>query len=275
MNDNLKDIPYAAQSDAQKLDIYVPPGASGPYPVVVWLHPGGFTMGDKDMVKPFLKNILAAGYAVVSVNYRLADEAQSPAQIFDAKAAVRWVRANAENYNFNPEKIIAWGVSAGSTFAALLGTSANVESTEDLSMGNPGESSRVSAVVDIIGPMDFLQMDPQLVRLGYPPLHDNDTSGESILIGGQLSKFPERCRAINPATYITPDCPPFFLQHGKADDLVPYLQSVELAEKLTAVIGPENVTLNLIENADHFDAAHNSPENVKKVFDFLDRHLGK
>jgi len=275
MNDNLTDIPYATGSEAQKLDIHLPPDTSGPYPVIVWLHPGGFTMGDKDMVKPFLKSILTAGYAVVSANYRLADEAQFPAQIYDAKAAVRWTRANAESYNFNPKKIVAWGVSAGSTLAALLGTSANVATLDDPSMGNPEESSRVDAVVDIIGPTDFLQMDPQLVRLGYQPLHDNDTSGESLLIGGRLSTFPERCRAANPATYITPDCPPFYLQHGTADDLVPHLQSVELAEKLTAAIGQEKVTLNLIENAGHFDAAHNSPENIEMVFAFLERHLGK
>jgi acetyl esterase/lipase len=217
--------------------------------------------------------MLDRGYAVVSVNYRLADEALFPAQIYDAKAAVRWIRANAIKYNFNPGEIAAWGVSAGSTFAALLGTSANVKELEELSMGNPTESSRVSAVVALIGPMDFLNMDPQLVQQGFKPIHDVNTSGESIVIGGQISKFPERCKVISPMTYITSDSSPFYLQQGNADEIVPYLQSVNFAKALTTAIGKEKVTLNLLENANHFDPVHSSPENMNKALDFLDRFL--
>jgi len=105
MENVFTDIAYATQSGAQKLDIYLPSRVSGPYPVIVWLHPGGYTMGDKKMVEPVLDSILERGYAVTSVNYRLADEACFPAQIFDVKAAVRWIRANAARYNFNREAI--------------------------------------------------------------------------------------------------------------------------------------------------------------------------
>jgi acetyl esterase/lipase len=274
MKNVFKDIAYATQSDAQKLDVYLPSNMLGPYPVIVWLHPGGYTGGDKKMVEPVLDYILDRGYAVASMNYRLADEACFPAQIFDAKAAVRWLRANAATYNLNREEIAAWGVSAGSTFAALLGTSANVGELEDLSMGNPNESSRVSAVVALIGPMDLLQMESQLIQLGYEPSHDVTTaSGETRLIGGQPSEFSERCRAINPATYITTDCPPFYLQHGKADHVVPYLQSVNFARALTDTIGPEKVVLNLIEDVDHFDLIHYSWDNVNKALDFLDKYM--
>jgi acetyl esterase/lipase len=273
MPDFLKDIEYAAQSTAQKLDIYFPSGISGPFPVIVWLHPGGFNRGDKSMVKSSLDYLLGRGYAVVSANYRLADEAHFPAPIYDVKAAVRWIRANAAKYHFDPGKIAAWGVSAGSTFAALLGTSANVKELEDLSLGNPTESSRVSAVVALIGPFDFLNMDSQLVQQGFRPIHDTNTSGESLVIGGQLSKFPERCKAISPMTYITSDSSPFYLQNGKADQIVPYLQSANFAEALTAAIGKEKVTLNLIEDTNHFDSIYYSPENMNKALDFLGRFL--
>lgn len=273
MKNVLKDIAYATQSDAQKLDLYLPSNVSGSCPIIVWLHPGGYTRGDKEGVVPVLDDILERGYAVASMNYRLADEAPFPAQLFDAKAAVRWIRANAQTYGLNKEAVAAWGVSAGSTFAALLGTTAGVLELEDLSMGNPDESSHVNAVVALIGPVDFLNMDSQLLQLGYQQLSDDVTSGMNKLIGGQLTEHPERCQAINPATYITPDCPPFYLQHGKADHLVPYLQSVNFASALIDTIGQENVTLNLIEGVDHFDPEHNSPENMKKALDFLDRYL--
>lgn len=268
-----KEIAYAHQSNAQKLDLYLPSPVTEPCAVIVWLHPGGYIRGDKEMVEPVLNHVLERGYAVASANYRLADEASFPAQLYDVKAAVRWLKANADTYNINKETVAAWGVSAGSTFAALLGTTANIPELEDLSLGNPDESSRVNAVVDVIGPMDFLSMDSQLRQLGYGPLHAEVISGISVLIGGQLSEHPERCQAVNPATYITADCPPFYLQHGTADSLVPYLQSVDLARLLTDAIGQENVTLHLLEGVDHFDPEHNSPENVKRALDFLDMHL--
>ena len=94
-----------------------------------------------------------------------------------------------------------------------------------------------------------------------------------VLIGGMLTEFPERCRVVNPATYITPSCPPFYLQHGTADHIVPYLQSINLARVLTDAIGQEKVILNLIENVDHFDPIHNSPENIDKALDFLDVYM--
>jgi len=140
-------------------------------------------------------------------------------------------------------------------------------------MGNSQESSHVNAVVDLIGPMDFLQMDSQLRQLGYQPLGDDVTSGICMLVGGRLDECKEKCRAINPAAYITAECPPFYLQHGTADHLVPYLQSVNFARSLVDAIGQEKVVLNLLENVDHFDLEHYSPENIDKALDFLDTWL--
>jgi acetyl esterase/lipase len=273
MAETIFNIPYAVQSAAQKLDIYLPDKPEGTGPVIIWLHPGGFTMGDKDMIKPLVPAMLARGYAAVSVNYRLAYEAAFPAQIYDAKAAVRWVRASAGRYNFNPRKVASWGISSGSTLAALLGTSGDIKELEDLSMGNSTESSRVNAVVSLYGPMDFMTLDSQQVQLGQKPVQHSETSGESLLMGGSISEVPENYKAASPMTYISGECPPFYIQHGKSDEIIPYLQSVMFAGALEAAIGKARVELNLIESAGHFDRIHSSYENVKAALDFLDRHL--
>ncbi|HJX03294.1 MAG TPA: alpha/beta hydrolase [Dehalococcoidia bacterium] len=268
------DIPYAVQSRAQKLDIYLPVSAKVPYPVIALFHGGGWSMGDKRHgIAELAEPLLARGYAVASVNYRLTDEAIFPTQIYDAKAAIRWIRANGKKYNFDLRRLIAWGASAGAYLAALLGTSGDVEGLEDLSMGNPEQSSRVNAVYDLYGPIDFLQMDPQREQLGYAVLHDTDFAAEEHLMGCPVSKAPEKCRAANPMTYIRPDNPPFYIQHGKADEAVPYLQGVNFASALRAVIGDDKVRLDLMEDAGHLHPVHFSAAQVNRVLDFFGEML--
>jgi len=273
MTEAIYDIPYATQSPDQKLDIYLPQGAKEPYPVIIFLHPGGFSQGDKDMIKSMVRSMLARGYAAVSVNYRLAGSARFPAQIQDAKTAVRWTRANAARYNFNADKIIAWGISAGSMLAALLGTAGSVKEMEDLSAGNAAESSRVNAVVSLYGPMDFINLESQQKQLGQKPLHDSEESGEAQMMGGGISRVPEKYKAASPMTYVNDQCPPFYIQHGTADEVIPYLQSVQFAGALEAAMGKSKVKLKLIEKAGHFDRIQTSPENINAAIDFLDEQL--
>ena len=270
------DIPYAKASRAQKLDIYLPDTGNGPFPVIVSIHGGAFKGGDKadNQLTPMLEG-LRRGYAVVSINYRLSSEAIFPAQIYDVKAAVRWIKANARLYKFNPDKIAAWGGSAGGHLSALLGTSGGVQELEDLTMGNPAKSSRIRAVVDWFGPTDFLKMDAQLKesKVKNPQVHSIPDSPESELIGKNLADAPDRVRIANPETYVTSDDPPFFIQHGAIDHLVPYQQSANLASKLESVIGKEKVTFELLENNDHGGPGFTTEQNINKVFTFLDQHL--
>jgi len=277
--DNIKlkwlDIAYATTSQAQKLDVYLPEG-DGPFPVILSIHGGAFKGGDKrdGQLAPIFEG-LRRGYAIVSINYRLSPEAIFPAQIYDVKAAVRWIRANAKQYKFNPDKIAAWGGSAGGTLVALAGTSGNVKELEDLTLGNPAQSSRVQAVVDWFGPTDFLKMDDQLKESNVknPQIHSIPDSPESELIGKNLVDAPELVKAVNPETYITPDDPPFLIQHGLIDHLVPYQQSVNFAQKLELVLGKDKVTLELFENNDHGGPAFTKAQNIYKVFAFLDQYL--
>jgi acetyl esterase/lipase len=269
------DVPYAAVSAAQRLDVYLPNQGAGPFPVIVSIHGGAFKFGDKR--GPDLQAALAGlkrGYAVVSINYRLSGEARFPAQIQDVKAAIRFVRANAAKHALDPGRIAVWGGSAGGYLAALAGTSGGVRELEDLALGNADQSSRVQAVVDWFGPVDFLAMDGQFRRSGIAgQIHGTADSFESQLLGKTVAEAPELVRRADPQTYITPDDPPFFIQHGTEDDVIPTAQSVDFAARLEKGLGKDKVTLELIPGAGHGGPPFMTPANLDKVLDFLDRHL--
>jgi len=272
------DIPYASPSPAQKLDIYLPDEGDGFFPVIVSIHGGAFMGCDKAdiQVMPMLEG-LKRGYAVVAINYRLSGEAKFPALVQDAKVAIRWIRANAPRYGFDPNRIAAWGGSAGGYQATMLGVSAHVQSLQDESLGSADQSCAVQAVVTWFGPTDFLKMDEYLIERGLPPLpgqeHGAADSPESLLLGRKITEIPERVKAANPETYVTPDAPPFFIQHGAQDPVVPVQMSIHLAAKLEQSIGKDRVRLELLEGAGHGDPKFETPENVTKVLDWLDQHL--
>jgi acetyl esterase/lipase len=262
------DIPYAGLSGKQKLNISLPVSGDGPFPVIVSIH-ANFDNGDK-MIAPAPP---VHGYAVVAVNFRSFSEAKFPAQIQDIKAAIRWVRANAKVYHFNPDKIAVWGESAGGYLAALAGTSGDVKELEDLSLGNPDESSRVQAVIDWIGAIDLFAMCMRTENGVKVPLDNELDWLESEFLGKKITDAPELVKAINPETYITPDDPPFFIQHGTADKEVPVQQSINFAAKLEKTLGKKKVTLDLLKGAGHRDPIFSTWDNLKKALDFLDKYL--
>ena len=268
-------ISYATISPAQKLDIYLPDEGNGPFRVIISIHGGAFMFGDKadEHVNPMLEG-LKHGYAVVSINYRLSGEALFPKNINDVKAAIRWVKANAAIYKMNPDKIVVWGGSAGGNLSALAGTSADVKELEDLSLGNANQSSRVQAVVDWFGPTNFLLMDGQLKETGNgKPDHSDANSPESKLMGQKISEIPSKVQLANPETYISKDDPPFLIEHGTKDQLVPTQQSVNFAAKLTPVLGKEKVTIHLLKDARHGGPQFKTKENLELVFQFLNAVL--
>lgn len=269
------DIPYASASQAQRLDIYWPDKFEGPYPVIISIHGGAYLSGDKlgpDALVAW--EGLERGYAVVSVNYRLSSEAVFPAQINDVKAAIRFVKAHAQEYNLQPDKIAVWGASAGGTLSALAGASADVTELSDMSLGNSDQSERVQAVVDWCGPMNLLVMDEQFKQSGINGiLNNNPTSWGSQYFGRLLTEVPEQAQKSNPESYITADDPPVFIQHGTLDNWVPVQQSIDYANKLKPVIGADKVYLEIMEGAAHGGVPFNNDQNVAKVLDFLDRTL--
>jgi acetyl esterase/lipase len=269
------DLAYADVSPAQKLDLYLPQG-NGPFPLVLLVHGGGFMFGDKaDLIsKAGTDQLLDQGCAVAAVNYRLSGEAKAPAQIWDLKTAVRWLRAHAREYHLNPAMFGAWGGSAGGNLVALLGTSHGVSVLEGGELGCSKESSQIQAVVDWFGPIDFLKMDEQFAKFPEAQTHDAPDSPESVLIGAPVQTRPDLAKAVNPITYINPAASPFLIQHGTADTNVPPQQSQMLYDALKVAIGEGNVTLILLEGAGHgggpkfWDNA-----NVALVLAFLEKHL--
>ncbi len=269
------DLAYATLSAAQKLDVYLPTSGAGPFPLVIMVHGGGFMMGDKADGAGLsgVDQLLAAGYAVASINYRLSGEATYPAQIHDAKAAVRFLRAQAATYNLDPEAFGAWGASAGGNLVALLGTTCGVAELEGAELGNAEFSSCVQAVVDWFGPIDFLQMDAQFAGTACPQTHDAANSPESKLMGAPIQTIPDRVATTNPMNYITPDDAPFFIQHGTADCNIPPAQNKNLADALSAVLGADKVVYSVLDGAGHGGSQFSTAENIGLVIGFLDSHL--
>lgn len=269
-------LPYAAQSKAQQLDIYLPEVGEGPFPIILAVHGGAFKMGDKAdfQLKPMLEG-LKRQYAIVSINYRLSGEAIFPAQIYDVKAAIRWIKANASEYHLDASRIAAWGGSAGGNLVSLIGTSSHVQELEDLSMGNADFSCEVQVVVDWFGPTNFLTMDDLFVHseVEGKQKHNAPDSPESQLLGQTITDVPEKVMMANPETYISSQTPPFFIQHGTRDPLIPTQQSVIFAEKLVDVLGSDTVKLELLEGAGHGGPEFETVENVSKVLDFIDHYL--
>jgi acetyl esterase/lipase len=270
-----QDIAYANLSPAEKSDIYLPDEGDGPFPVIISVHGGAFLGGDKadGQLNPMLYG-LKRGYAVVSINYRLSGEALFPANINDVKAAIRWVKANAGAYKLNAKKIALWGGSAGGNLVALAGVSGDVKELEDMTLGNADQSSRVQAVIDWFGPTNFLLMDKQLKETGNgTPDHSEANSPESKLMGKKITDIPEQVQKANPETYISKDDPPFFIEHGTKDNIVPTQQSGNFYKKLLPVLGSQKVTLVLSEGEGHGGPQFETKENLDKVFKFLDTAL--
>jgi len=220
-----RDLHYGQEHERQALDLYLPPG-QGPWPLIVWVHGGAFRAGSKEGPLPMA--CLLQGFAIASIGYRLSQHALWPAQIVDCKAAVRWLRAHADEYALDSTRLAAWGCSAGGHLSAMLGLSAHVSKWER--GDNLACSSSVQAVVDWFGPTDFLQMDAH--RLPEGMVHNLADSPESELVGGPIQAHPDRVAAANPITYVRPDAPPFLIIHGDRDPLVPHHQSVLLAAAL-------------------------------------------
>lgn len=259
-----RDIAYVANGhERQKLDLFLPPGATNPLPLIIWIHGGAWRAGGKENC-PALR-YLERGFAVASLNYRLSQHAIFPTQIEDCKTAVRWLRLHAKEYHLDPERFAAWGASAGGHLVALLGTSGGVK---EFDVGeNLAVSSRVQAVVDFFGPTDFTQMSKDSLP-NAPFDHDAADSPESLLVGGAIQQNKDKVAKASPLTYISKDDPPFLIMHGNKDNLVPFQQSELLRDALQKVGVP--VTLKIIAGAGH---GFGGREVDAQVAEFFERQL--
>jgi acetyl esterase/lipase len=275
------DVEYAiASGQSQKLDIYLPTAGTKPYPVVIWVHGGAWSGGDKNSAGTAVNWLLPEGYAIVSINYRLSGIATYPAQINDCKGAVRWIKAQAASYDFDTNRIGAWGSSAGGHLVALMGTTGDVgvHTIDTVSMDLEGatgdnreHSSRIQAVCDWYGPTDFLEIWKYPSGLD----HDAPNSPESLLLGSPMLTVPERCMLANPITFITADDPPMIIMHGTKDNTVPFNQSELLDSALKQVYEPlgKEVLFYPIVDAGHGGGGFNADSTKQRVVSFFNKHL--
>ncbi len=271
------DIFYCDEHPNQVLDLYYPE-VSDPakkYPLVIHVHGGAFANGDQrdTQLLPML-TALKRGYAVASVQYRRSREALFPAQLYDVKAAVRYLRAHAQELRLDPNRFASWGASSGGWLASMLGLTPDVRAFENMDQGNDGLSSAVQAVIDWCGPCGgFLEMDKAFERSGIgEPGHSSADSPESRFLGRQLTEIPELVRLATPAVYANPDMPPVYILHGDADQVVPVEQSILFKNAIVKAAGEDKVQLHIVEGKPHHgDPWFNEPWVAEEALDFLDQ----
>lgn len=272
-----ENVPYATIHGAQRLDLYLPASGAGPYPLVVWVHGGGWQGGTRQLsVNAFQRSLTARGYAVATVGYRLSDVAIWPAQIEDVKAAVRLLRANAVEFRLDPQRFAAWGSSAGGHLVAMLGVTDAASGFDNAALGNGSVSSRVQAVVDWYGPSDLLRMDSDAGSHGCAPgaqRHDAAGSPESLLLGVRPSLDSLRARNASPLFHVSEGDAPMLIVHGQQDCTVSWKQSERLAERLRAVNGDANVELVVYPTDGHGGGTFGTAGSVDAVAAFLTRAL--
>jgi acetyl esterase/lipase len=205
------------------LDLYLPTEATKPVPVVIWIG-GSAWKSDNDKVKArrVAAELNQAGLAVAGVSIRSSAQTKFPGQLYDVKAAIRWLRANAARYNLDPNRIAIMGGSSGAWAAMMAAVTGNRPELEG-NIGTLGVSSSVQAAVAFYPPSDFLAMGG---------LHDHPMSPESQLIGCAIQTCPEKAEAANPVRYVSGNEPPIMLLHGEQDAKVPHNQSELLYEAL-------------------------------------------
>ena len=253
----IKNINYAGTSSAsQTLDLLLPANARLPLPLVVRIHGGGFSGGDKsgEETGTTASAILAKGYALAGVNYRLSGQALFPSGVQDIKASVRWLRAHAAQYGLDTDRFACWGESAGGYMVAMLGVTGDQATVfDDGSLGNSGVSSAVAAVVDWYGPTDLAMMDSQ--QTANPPAscptswlqHTPATSPEGQWLGGALNNAAVAAKLAQAklVAYVptAKTLPLFIIAHGNDDCNVPWAQSQELKDALAKVGNSANLTV--------------------------------
>jgi acetyl esterase/lipase len=245
------------------LDIARPSKGDGPFPAILCIHGGGFRGGNRLGYDALCMRLAQQGYVAATVEYRLAPKYQFPAAVYDCKAAVRWLRANAGKYHIDPERVGVTGGSAGGHLALFLGVTGGVKEFEG-DGGNADQSSKVACVVSYYGPSDFTK--------SYG--HSKDAAEVlPLFLGGDLEKAHRRHIEASPLYWVTPDAAPTLCVHGAKDEYVAYEQATWMVDKLKAA--DVEAELLTIEGAGHGFKDKDAEKAEQAMVAFFDKHLKK
>lgn len=264
----ITDLIYAEMADEPlAIDLFLPGEAASPPPMVLWMNGGGFMEVSKD--DPPVLWLVDAGFALASITYRVTPRWTFPAAVHDAKSAVRWLRAHADDYGYTADRIGVGGDSAGGYLAVMLGATGDRGDLEG-DGPHPDQSSRVQAVFDSCGPTDFARMSDFSGDFD----HDAPESPESQFIGGAVPDSPDLVWRANPITYVTAAAAPTLILHGAADRIVPVNQS----ELLAAALYTAGVAVTFLPMPGMGHSIVSTPVDVQAevrqaVIEFFDRHL--
>lgn len=263
-----KSISYASNSDAQVCDIFTPEGVEKA-PVIVLVHGGGFQFGDQgmDILVPVIEKALDKGYAVVSVDYRKSSEAVFPAALADVKAAVRFVKAHAMEYGFDPQHIALWGESAGAYLALMAALTPDVPELNGNVTDYTEIPNDVQAFVSFYAPVEFYTMYEEAGKPGSAA-----GSFESKFLGQDILADKDETYKTYWETYADqiPANLQAWVQAGDSDQRVPFTQSVNLAQRLANYLPAGNIQHSIIAGADHEDSLFYTDGNLDAVFTWLD-----
>ena len=211
----LKDLAYdTVGNETLDLDLYLPEkSVLTPTPVVVLIHGGCFSEGDKSDHESEAQDLVKLGYIAASVNYQLVPQTRYPASLRDVQQAVRWLRQNAKTYNINPEAVAVIGFSAGGYLASMLG----VQPLGDRAGLLDSFSKRVTGVIDFYGRTDFLRPEPS-----------GGFDCAQYYLGSERTNNPEKYKEASVLTYVNPESSPFVILHGDADQQVELYHSIKL-----------------------------------------------
>lgn len=267
------DVPYAAESERQVLDIYLPEEGEGPFPTIMFIHGGAFVGGAKRSGQMlYVADGIARGYAVVSMEQRLLPEGKFPLPVFDVKYAIRFLKEHAAEYKLDPDRMALAGDSAGAYHAVFAAATAQIPAFAGPDADCDFDYS-VKAAIGLFGVYDLAMQSQFTIDAGPFPGAKAVFNFADMFAGGDT----RACRALayltDCKTYVTSRMPKVLIETGDADMVVPYHASLELVDKIRKVCGEDRAKLVVYPGANHGAPEFISPENIEIIFDFLKEAL--
>ena len=246
--------------------------STGKQPVIVWINGAGFRGCDKNLMAAEMMFLAEHGYALAFIDYRSSHQAKYPAQVEDCKTAVRFLRAHADKYNLDPERVGAIGRSAGGYLTAYLANNGEDHITDEWN----GYSSKIKAAVDLFGPVDLAMFNDYSAKLIAQPGYrwsKMEQTHEGLLMGGDMKTLRERCEKASPDNYVSKNTCPIAIFHGDEDTIVPLENSEHYYQKLVEAGLEDQSMLYVIRHGGHGTRELFQNSVKEYIVQFFDKYL--